>query len=299
MNASHRDELGGFRFLRRRWDQSSIASNAALRTILGDIIDIEWGGRSGVDSALGLDCSRVFDSTQRASRRDGKHVMFALKSFLRLTEAEAARRFLGLHSLMRSLPGKVTMVSLDVSRNALTDDDAEVKKPCEHFPDRITLLSVCHTSRNAFGGMRNLAELDMSYNLIGLGGTDAIFSTLLAHPSCRVRRLDLACNGTAAAERERDSVVRNICRVLQHQNRSLVTLKINGSLLITHAIRELCRVVYDPDANLFDIPTEYNHQLRCCTYHSACAASDLSTWKMNEGGRSRGSHSTENRALLG
>jgi len=265
MNAIHSDELGDFRCLRSN-DQLSeyIAQNYALREILERIYAINEEGDE-TSSTLKLDCSRVFDRTQRINRIRRLQTLFAVKSFLRLNEDEAARKYLGLASLIRSLPEKVKLINLDISRNALDDNDAIV-------------------ASDAFRGLTTLCELNMSYNQIGVRGAGAIFSVLLSHPSCHIQTLDLQWNWNICHNQGLDD---KLVHVLQHHNRSLVLLNLSGTQFAPSMA--LAQVFYDfsDEGNLFDVPAKYNHHLMNVALESGGTIEAnnllLSALGMNEG----------------
>ena len=269
MNTTHRDELGDFRCLRSSDELSeNITRNYALREILEQIICSNEEG-DDTNSTLELDCSRVFDRTQRIGRIRRLQTLFAVKNFLRLKEDEGAMKYLGLVSLIRSLPEKVKMVNLNISRNALDDNDAV-------------------TAASAFRGLYNLTELNMSYNQIGVRGADAIFSVLLGHPSCQLQSLDLRwnwdlCHPNAEGQMLHDKLV----HVLQYQNRSLTKLNFAGTPFAPSVA--LARVFYDfsDEGSLFDIPKKYNHHLRIFTLETRGTTEEhnmLLSAQMNEGG---------------
>jgi len=276
MNAIHSD-AGDFRCLRSCDDDDnalsdSIARNSVLREILEHII--KCSGEEGADanSTLRLDCSGVFDKEQRIRSFGRIQTLFALKSFLRLNEDDGARKYLGLVSLVRSLPEQVKIVRIDISHNALGDNYA------------VTAASV-------FRGLDNLTGLNMAWNQIGIRGVEAIFSVLISHPSCKLESLNLLWNWPLCRQNGESEILQErLIQVLLNNNKSLKILILDGTSFEPTAA--IARVFYDfsdeGKDSLFDIPTKYNHNLNVLRLDTRNSAETkkllLSALKMNEGG---------------
>lgn len=221
MNDTHRAELG--EFLRFRERIGGPAGHVAhpdktphnqyllvlLRKIRARIADDDGGG--GADLHLDFDgvCDRdigeippeeewgddyddVFDVLLDRCAAKNERIFLAEQFWRRinptvwerckglltlgLTYPSRQKRVLhGLGHMVHSMPPEVNLVSVQISRNLITCGD--IKTACD-----------------AFKGLENLAELDLSYNHIqGAGGAE-LFSNLLCHPSCRLRKLNLEGN---------------------------------------------------------------------------------------------------------
>ena len=83
-----------------------------------------------------------------------------------------SRGIYGLGCLLRSMPQQVNLVNVNLANNDITCEDT---------------IIAC----NAFKGLSNLIELDMSHNRIWEKGAIAIFTTLLGHPSCNIKKRDI------------------------------------------------------------------------------------------------------------
>ncbi|KAL7545542.1 hypothetical protein ACHAWF_008892 [Thalassiosira exigua] len=249
LNASRSDELGDFRCLKGA--SYNVARNNELRCLLETIHRHATDGE-GVEanSPLMLDFSQALiegllpNSTPRRVQ-----TLVAMKGFLRNGDCSGATKFFGVGSLVRSLPQQLKIVSINISRNALDDQDAV-------------------EASEAFRGLLTLVELDMSYNQIGAEGTTAMFSVLLDHPMCRIQRLHLQWNWKLrlmddGQSLEVDFLQRKIIEVLR-RNRSLTYLNLGGVPSSASLEKNLARSIYDfSDVDhLFGLKDKYNHHLR-------------------------------------
>lgn len=265
MNANGSDRCGDFQCL---YTPSRISHtlgwNLVLRAILqniASIVDEDGDGHSTLDINLSCESSRGAGE----ARRRRLHATSALTGFLHQSETKnQGWNFLGLRSLIESLPKKVEMLRVDVSRCALGDVDA------------IELS-------NALLATPSVIELNASYNQIGTDGYDAIVSDLLSDPSCRIRKIDLQWNwNMGSADPYGHS---NLVQAL-HKNRSLTELNLAGTRF--EASADLARVFCDFSDDgypLFDIPAKYNHHLQTLKMDGDGRVGSLllSALKMNEG----------------
>lgn len=289
MNAIHGlDRLGGdFRCLRPESDVSrTLAANEVLRKMLKDILShCEEGPGDDDAGTLALNFSRAFIvqlklpvSSWPAKCRRRFFQLSALKAFLRQKDGmesssvdedscnEDASNFFAMESLVRSLPPRVNMVSIDISRNDLDDRDAM-------------------NASLAFRGLPSLSELNMSYNLIGCEGAGAIFTVLLGNKLCRIKKLDLQWNWNIRKAQGHRSLQDILLHVLKHQNRSLAELNLAGTSAFSPS-SDWARAFYDysDEGSMFDIPKGYNHHLAVCKIDYANDKKLLSVLMANEGG---------------
>lgn len=128
-----------------------------------------------------------------------------------------SRGIYGLGCLLRSIPQRVNLVSVNLANNDITCED---------------VIIAC----NAFKGLSNLIELDMSHNRIWEEGAIAIFTTLLGNPSCNIKKLNLSHNRlrnytSYYGTKKKTDPEQALINVLQQINRSLVELNLQDTYI--------------------------------------------------------------------
>jgi len=161
-----------------------------------------------------------------------------------------SRGLYGLGCLLRSLPQRVNLISLNLANNYITCDDA---------------IIACV----AFKGLSNLTELDMSHNNIREEGARAIFTTLLGHPSCNIQKLNLSHNRSIRTssyyERKKDDPEQTLIDVLRHTNRSLVELNLSKTgIRASYSLMDIfvCPLLLDSNNDILKYVEERNHYLK-------------------------------------
>ena len=161
-----------------------------------------------------------------------------------------SRGMYGLGCLLRSIPQRVNLVSLNLANNDITCDD---------------VIIAC----NAFKGLRNLTELDMSHNNIREKGARAIFTSLLGHPSCNIQKLNLSHNRSIRTssyyERKKDDPQLTLIDVLRHTNRSLVELNLSKTgITASYSMMNIfvCPLLLNSNNDILKYVEDRNHYLK-------------------------------------
>jgi len=160
-----------------------------------------------------------------------------------------SRGMYGLGCLLRSIP-QVNLVSVNLANNEITCGDA---------------IIAC----NAFKGLSNLTELDMSHNNIRKEGAIAIFTSLLGHPSCNIQKLNLSHNRSIRTssyyERKKNDPGQTLIDVLRHTNRSLVELNVTKTgIRASYSMMDIfvCPLLLDSNNDILKYVEDRNHYLK-------------------------------------